>query len=182
MARTRRLVPWRQLSCALLATLLATTLCASILRGLVAPVMGLNGLNYGRGVLQISLLPTEAEAASMQSVKALPAVVTEVATETLIARAYLPVSKLSERPLILRDIDPLLTNAQDTATQHLVLQLLINEYGDVDQVLVEDAAVPAELLWQLQQRFLQARFLPGRLQGLAVPSVLRIAVTVQAPL
>ena len=37
------------------------------------------------------------------------------------------------------------------------------------------------LLWQLQQRFLQARFLPGRLQGLAVPSALRIAVTLQAP-
>ncbi len=173
-------MPWRQLSCALLATLLATTLCASILRGLVAPVTGLNGLNEGRGVLQISLLPIAIPAASVEPVQPLPEAATEKPKETLNARAYLPVSKLSERPLILRDIDPLLANAQDTATQLLVLQLLINEYGDVDQVLVEDAAVPAEMLWQLQQRFLQARFLPGRLQGLAVPSVLRIEVTVQA--
>lgn len=86
----------------------------------------------------------------------------------------------------MRDIDalltdPLLTDAQDTASQQLTLQLLINEYGDVDQVLVEDAVLSAELIWQIQQRFLLARFLPGRLQGRAVPSALRIAVTLQAP-
>lgn len=167
----------QQLCCALLATLLAIALCASILRSMVVPVAGIGGLKAGREVLQITLLPATVVAASMQSVKPK----SEAVTEKLNARAYLPVSKLSERPLILQDIDPLLTNAQDTATQQLVLQLLINEYGDVDQVLVEDAVVPAELLKQLQQRFLQARFLPGRLQGFAVPSALRIAVTLQAP-
>lgn len=177
MARTRRLVLWRQLSCAVLAVLLATSLWATILRGLSVPSAGVNGVNSNRVVLQISLLPGTFSAVSMQPVKPLQ----EVATETLKARAYLPVSKLSERPLILQDIDPLLTNTQDTAPQELILQLLINEYGDVDQVLVEDAVVPAELLWQLQQRFLLARFIPGRLQGLAVPSALRIAVSLQAP-
>lgn len=169
-------MPWRQLSCAVLAILLATVLYAAILFGLVAPVAGVNSLNAGSGALQISLLPAVAEAVSKQPVEPLPA----VAAETRNARAYLPVSKLSERPLILQDIDPLLTNTQDAVTQQLILQLLINEYGDVDQVLVEDAAVPTELLRQLQQRFVKARFLPGRLQGLAVPSALRIEVTVQA--
>ena len=178
-------MPWRQLCCAFLATLLATALCAAILRGLVAPVAGINKVNRGSGVLQLSLLPAAVVALPMQPDKPLQELATETATEsateTRNAHAYLPASKLSERPLLLQDIDPLLTNVQDTTTQQLVLQLLINEYGDVDQVLLEDALVPAALLWQLQQRFLQARFLPGRLQGLAVPSVLRIAVTLNPP-
>lgn len=169
-------MPWRQLCCAVLATVLATALFATILRSLIAPVAGLNVVKGARAVLQISLLSATNATVSMQPVKALPA----AETEALNVRAYLPVSKLSERPLILQDIDPLLTNTQDAVTQQLILQLLINEYGDVDQVLVEDAAVPTELLRQLQQRFVKARFLPGRLQGLAVPSALRIEVTVQA--
>lgn len=176
-------MPWRQLCCAVLATLLVTALGATILRGLVAPVAGVNAAHGDAGVLQLVLIPDAAAPLQSirqtinQTIRPKPA----VATEALTARAYLPASQLSERPLIMQNIDPLLTGVQDEATQQLVLQLLINEYGDVDQVLVEDATVPAELLWQLQQRFLQARFLPGRLQGLAVPSALRIAVTLQAP-
>ena len=93
--------------------------------------------------------------------------------------AYLPASKLTERPLVLQDIDPLLTSEEDDSQKQIVLRLLINEYGDVDQVLVEDAALPTALLHELQRRFLLARFLPGRLLDRAVPSAMRIAVSLQ---
>ena len=82
--------------------------------------------------------------------------------------------------MIVQDIDSLLTSEEDdNSQQQTVLRLLINEYGDVDQVLVEDTALPTELLRELQQRFLLARFLPGRLLDRAVPSAIRIAVSLQ---
>lgn len=97
-------------------------------------------------------------------------------------RVYLPAGKLSQRPLILQDIEPILTDgSQSSSESRLILRLLINEYGDVDQVLPEDATLPAPIVSELQQRFLRARFLPGRLKGLAVPSALRIVVTLHTP-
>ena len=62
--------------------------------------------------------------------------------------------------------------------------MLINEYGDVDNVLFSghpdataDASLPAVLLDELKQRFLEARFLPGRLHGQAVRSAFSIRVS-----
>jgi hypothetical protein len=91
---------------------------------------------------------------------------------------YLPATMLSQRPVILHDIaSELPATFHHLTPQRLIFRLLINEYGDVDQVLVEQAALSPDLIAQLQQTFLQARFHPGQLQGRTVRSALRIEIT-----
>jgi hypothetical protein len=97
------------------------------------------------------------------------------------ASPYVPASQLDIKPQIVRDIDPdLLENFRGVQAQWLNLTLLINDYGDVDQVIVEPFSMasdlPERLLADLKQRFLEARFTPGRLQNQAVRSQLRIRV------
>ena len=101
---------------------------------------------------------------------------------------YLPVSQLTEKPLVLNDIDPELSGRfAFIHPQSLTLILLINEYGDVDRVLLserkamaessEEKTLPVVLLDELIQRFSETRFLPGRLHGQAVRSALTIRVS-----
>lgn len=188
MARTRRLIQRQALCCALLASFISIVLFAVIMRALATPVWGVNGTTVA---IQLTIKPDkpdkpDSHAASTTSAMPLPLMPQppeQAGTEQGLqsARTYLPASQLTERPLVLQDIDPLLASTHDDSSQQqVVLRLLINEYGDVDQVLAEDTALPADLLRQLQQRFLQARFLPGRLLDRAVPSALRIAVSLQA--
>ena len=94
---------------------------------------------------------------------------------------YVPASQLDSKPQIVRDIDPdLLENFRGVQAQWLNLTLLINEYGDVDRVIIESASMtsdlPEQLLADLKQRFFEARFTPGRLQNQVVRSQLRIRV------
>lgn len=94
---------------------------------------------------------------------------------------YLPVSQLTERPVVVNDIDAELSDRfAGVRSQSLMLVLLINEYGDVDKVLMDggqqQGALPSVLMDELRQRFLEARFLPGRRYGRPVRCALRIAV------
>jgi len=99
---------------------------------------------------------------------------------------YLPAAVLTDKPSVVIDIDPELSRRfAFILPQSLELHLLINEYGDVDRVLPA-GPLPAEgsterlppvLLEELKQRFLEARFLPGRLHGQAVRSALTIRVS-----
>lgn len=105
----------------------------------------------------------------------------EITPPSAIASSYLPVSQLDFKPQIVRDIDPeLLENFRDVQAQWLNLTLLINEYGDVDQVIVEPFSMtsdlPEQLLADVKQRFLEALFTPGRLRNQSVRSSLRIRV------
>ena len=105
----------------------------------------------------------------------------EITPLSPMASPYLPASLLDLKPQIVRDIDPeLLENFRGVQAQWLNLRLLINEYGDVDQVIVEpfsiDTDLPERLLADVKQRFLEARFTPGRLHNQSVRSQLRIRV------
>jgi len=105
----------------------------------------------------------------------------QVAPSPTMASPYVPASQLDVKPQVVRDIDPdLLENFRGVQAQWLNLTLLINEYGDVDQVIIESfvktSDLPEQLLADLKQRFLEARFTPGRLQNQAVRSQLRIRV------
>jgi len=105
----------------------------------------------------------------------------EITTPSIISSPYLPASQLDFKPQIVRDIDPeLLENFRGVQPQWLNLTLLINEYGDVDQVIVEPFSMtsdlPERLLADVKQRFLEARFSPGRLNNQSVRSSLRIRV------
>ncbi len=96
--------------------------------------------------------------------------------------AYIPVAELSERPILLQDIDALLdfTSADiagnDVPAAQATAVLLINEYGDVDRLQFESHAFPQYLESVLTQRFAAARFLPGKIDGRPVRSALRIAL------
>ncbi|MEK0428288.1 MAG: hypothetical protein RL001_815 [Pseudomonadota bacterium] len=99
---------------------------------------------------------------------------------------YLPTAMLTDKPSVVIDIDPELSRRfAFILPQSLTLCLLINEYGDVDRVLLAGPlaaegsaeALPPVLLEELMQRFREARFLPGRLHGQAVRSALTIRVS-----
>ena len=105
----------------------------------------------------------------------------EITPPSTMSTPYLPASQLDFKPQIVRDIDPeLLENFRGVQAQWLNLTLLINEYGDVDQVIVEPFSMasdlPERLLADVKQRFLEARFTPGLLHNQSVRSQLRIRV------
>ena len=92
-------------------------------------------------------------------------------------RTYFTLESLSERPLILQDVDANMLQAfEDVTFKKLILRLMINEYGDVEKVIIEEAKLSQELLPKLEAEFSRARFLPGRINGIAVPATLRIEV------
>ena len=92
--------------------------------------------------------------------------------------AYLPTSMLTQRPIVLMDIHPELPESfQGIKPQFVELLLLINAYGDVDQVrLASVPALSASMVEELRQHFQVMRFMPGQWEGRAVPSALRIRV------
>lgn len=97
--------------------------------------------------------------------------------------AYVPAAGLSERPLLIQDIDDVLDLASagiadpDLPTeQQVVALLLINERGGVDRLQFETDLIPRYLEAMLAQRFADARFLPGKIDGRPVRSALRIAL------
>lgn len=91
---------------------------------------------------------------------------------------YLPASMLTQRPIVLLDVHPELPESlQGVEPQFVNLLLLINAYGDVDQVRLESVpTLSAAMVQELQQHFQVMRFMPGQWQGQAVPSALRIRV------
>lgn len=89
---------------------------------------------------------------------------------------YLPASMLTQRPIVLLDVHPELpASLQGAEPQFVDLLLLINTYGDVDQVLLESLPIlSAAMAQELRQHFQVMRFMPGQWEGQAVPSALRI--------
>jgi hypothetical protein len=89
---------------------------------------------------------------------------------------YLPASMLTQRPIVLLDVHPELPESlQGVEPQFVNLLLLINAYGDVDQVLLESLpTLSASMVQELRQHFQVMRFMPGQWEGQAVPSALRI--------
>lgn len=97
--------------------------------------------------------------------------------------AYIPVTELTERPSLIQDIDneiALTVPGRDASSiDDIAAILLINEYGNVDRLLIESADLPRYLEAMLGERFAAARFRPGKLAGQPVRSALRIVVQLQ---
>ncbi len=91
---------------------------------------------------------------------------------------YLPVSALSERPELLKDIDPE-WHLYGLDLPSLSALLLINEYGDVDDLIVDTTILTPMLLQDLRMRFRAARFLPGRIDAQPVKVALRIVIQLE---
>ena len=91
---------------------------------------------------------------------------------------YLPVSALSERPELVIDIDPeWYLHGLDLPS--LSALLLINEYGDVDDLVIDTPLLTPMLLQDLRTRFRAARFLPGRVHGQPVKAALRVVIQLE---
>jgi TonB family protein len=87
---------------------------------------------------------------------------------------YLPAEELDERPLIRTQVQPAFPPDAPAASGRVVLQLLINEEGAVDKALAVQADPPGVFDAAAVEAFASARFTPGRKNGNAVRSSLRI--------
>lgn len=99
---------------------------------------------------------------------------------------YVPVAELSERPVLLQDIDQVIdlsiegiADPNTESRQQATGILLINETGHVDRLQFDSDELPRYLETVLAQRFAVARFLPGKIDGKPVRSALRIALQLQ---
>jgi len=100
-------------------------------------------------------------------------------------RYYLP-SELDERPRVVGDVFPDQSMAvPDVPPQDLVVRLMINGEGRVDDVVIEqardDGPGAANVRDVVRRAFLQVVFAPGRLRGINVNSQMRIQVHLDAP-
>lgn len=191
MARARAAV--RPIFCIMLAIMIGSASVVLLLHAAQpSPVMG-------RGVLRVRVLHSESlspvngyaiEGATEDPTEDATAKSTDTAPDepkTLAdvhqssqqgVNGYLPVSELSERPELVIDIDP------DWYLHGLDLPsisalLLINQYGDVDDILIDTPVLMPMLLEDLRMRFRAARFLPGRLHGQAVKVALRVVIQLE---
>ena len=93
-------------------------------------------------------------------------------------------SELTQRPRPLAQVDlsdPALSDPADVARSgSIMLRLLIDDTGKVDQVLVEASDLPDIFQELAIRRFSQTRFSPGMIQDQAVRSQMRLEVTFQA--
>ena len=93
---------------------------------------------------------------------------------------YFSAKDLTQRPLMLRDVPADLTLVvPDVPAQAATLQILINEYGEIDQVIVEDSLLPEAAQKTVVDAFAKARFHPGEINGVPVKSQVRIEIMLE---
>jgi hypothetical protein len=92
---------------------------------------------------------------------------------------YQPIALLDVRPVVLNNIQaslPAIFN--DSYSQQINCLLMINEYGDVDKIVFGDNQLSELQRNELETKFLNLRFNPGIMQGLAVPTLMRIEIRI----
>lgn len=93
---------------------------------------------------------------------------------------YFAAKDLTQNPLVVRDVPADLTLiVPDVPAQAATLQILINEYGEIDQVIVEDSLLPEAAQKTVVDAFAKARFHPGEINGVPVKSQLRIEIMLE---
>jgi hypothetical protein len=93
---------------------------------------------------------------------------------------YFRANELTEKPRVLLDISPDLSlSLPNGLSQLAVLRLLINERGDIDQVVIEDSALPEEAQHLVLDAFARTKFQPGKIGDIPVKSELRIEVMLE---
>lgn len=95
-------------------------------------------------------------------------------------RYFLP-DELTEKPILLQDIPPdKIAALPDASPRPSVVQLLINEEGGIDKVIVEDASLSGQARQFIADSFADVKFRPGKLADMPVRSRLRIEVTLKS--
>lgn len=93
---------------------------------------------------------------------------------------YFRTEQLSIKPLIVHDVDlpfsPLLAPLKG---QTAVLRLFLNEYGTIDDIIVEESPLPEVALEILKDTFAKMVFQPGVINGLPVRTEMVIEVSLE---
>ncbi len=209
MARTG--LTQRQFACAVLAVLVSLLSFAGVLQGRRAGWQGQGGSRSDAGSLlavrlyqpatketvQDPMEQTVAEATHASFSAPISETIGETIGETIAeamtpTAGYVPAAELSERPILLQDLDPVLelsASAVAPADRPAIADvagistatgmLLINQQGSVDRLLFDPPGYPRYLEDMLALRFADVRFRPGKIDGKPVPSALRIIVQLQ---
>lgn len=90
------------------------------------------------------------------------------------APRYLPVEELDERPLIRSSVEPVFPPHAPVASGRVLLRLLINEAGAVDETIALSSTPSGVFDAAAVEAFASARFTPGRKAGAAVKSALTV--------
>ena len=97
----------------------------------------------------------------------------------LVPGDYLPTTALDVEPVVIQDIPsdpPELLGRTETGT--IILTLLIGANGAVDDAVVESSDLPDIFAQVARRDFLGMRFNPGVRNGQAVPSTMRVEMTI----
>lgn len=92
---------------------------------------------------------------------------------------YFETRALTQKPLVAVDV-PSQLNLPADAPKAVMMDLMISEYGDVDDAHVRESELPEDVAESLRKMFLTARFYPGQIDGVAVKSHMRIVVHLDA--
>lgn len=94
---------------------------------------------------------------------------------------YYRMSQLTRKPRVLQDITPMMRlTVAGIVSRQVILRLLISEQGGIDRVEVDESDLPAVAQRALADAFASLRFSPGMLDQQAVPSQMRIEVSLLA--
>ncbi len=93
---------------------------------------------------------------------------------------YYPARQLQQKPQVIEDIDTNLTlTLPGIETQNVILRLFINERGGIDHIDIEQSSLAPEVVAAVSGAFGKLRFTPGKMDGLAVKSQLKIEVLLE---
>ncbi len=93
---------------------------------------------------------------------------------------YYPARQLHQKPQVIEDIDTNLTlTLPGIETQNVILRLFINERGGIDHIDIEQSSLAPEVVAAVSGAFGKLRFTPGKIDGLAVKSQLKIEVLLE---
>ena len=95
------------------------------------------------------------------------------------AAHYFETRELTQKPLVAVDV-PSQLNLPADAPKVVTMDLMISEYGDVDDAQVRKSELPEDIAESLRKMFLAVRFHPGKIDGVPVKSHMRIVVHLDA--
>lgn len=95
---------------------------------------------------------------------------------------YLPPSQLTDKPGLLKSIEPVPTHmAFPRVVGELELMILLSSEGSVDHVFLLQNSLPGPIVELAVESIRGARYRPGRLEGMPVPSRYRIKLSMGMP-
>ncbi|WP_147376776.1 hypothetical protein [Noviherbaspirillum saxi] len=95
---------------------------------------------------------------------------------------YLEISQLTEKPDLIEDIPAdKVKQVTDVPVEPVIANLLINEAGGIDNVVINDPALSEEIRQFIVDSFAGVRFHPGKVGALPVKSQMAIEIRLDPP-